>query len=193
MVHVLQPSRRVANAKVRSAQVGGWADTVGVVAKRSELASGAQPNMVTTAALEAPTSSADPSSESSLLAMPGTVSRAMLNTMSIKDRVLKTGVISTKEVAEVLGVSATRSRELVKEVRASRDDKAALPGLTGVPYTALVDALYQRRTNDSFTQAQKLEKALGLRKRTRQLHVVSNDESIEEGAGPSTGESKVAQ
>jgi len=183
----LKETRARANAKVLSARVSGLADTVGVVAKRTGLASGAQPNVQTTAALLAPNTSGDPMSESGLLALPGAhVSRAMWNTMSIKDRVLKSGVISTNEVGEVLGVSATRARELVKEVRTTSNDQPAVPGRTGVPYQSLVDALYERRTNDSFVQAQKLEKALGLRKRggrpqPTQLHVVSSDEVAEEG------------
>jgi len=100
-------------------------------------------------------------------------------------RVLKSGLISTQEVGEVLSVSQTSARELTKEVRTQSDDIPAVPGRSGVPYSALIDALYERRTGESFAQAQKLEKALGLRKRGQrqqptQLHVVTSNDEAEE-------------
>lgn len=100
--------------------------------------------------------------------------------MSLKDRVIKSGVISAQEVAEVLAISPTRARELAKEARIFTSEHPTVAGRSGVAYQALIDALYERRTNESFAQAQKLEKALGLRKRTRQLHVVPTGEAAEE-------------
>ncbi len=95
--------------------------------------------------------------------------------MSLKQRVTESGVISPQEVAEVLGISLSHARNLTKGVEAPAEK---VPGRSGVAYMALIDALYEKRSRDSFAQAQKLETALGVRKKyTRQLHIVSNDES----------------
>jgi hypothetical protein len=53
-----------------------------------------------------------------------------------------------------------------------------------VPYQALIEAPYEKRSKDSFAQAQKLESALGLRRRSRQLEVVEAepDTELEESA-----------
>jgi hypothetical protein len=169
-----------ANARVRSAQVSGLADTMGVVAKRAGFGQSAQSND------SGPRTGMDSDRvpedvESVPVITPGAhISRAMWNTMSLKDRVLKSGIISAQEVAEVLGVSLTRARELVKGVRAPDHEKRAVPGRSGVSYTALVDTLYERRTKESFAQAQKLVTALGLRRRARSLQVVPDDAMSEE-------------
>ena len=89
-------------------------------------------------------------------------------------------MITAQEVAEVLGVGVAHARKLMVGVRASDDGQRAPMGRKGVPYQALVDALYARRSNESFVQAQKLEKALGLRRRNKQLHVVPTEESPNE-------------
>lgn len=177
----LRETKARANAKVRSAQLSGLVDTVGAVTKRTGLTQSSAPESAESGAIEARNANDgaveygafDPAQSGFIPGPSANVSRAMWNTMSIKDRVLKSGVISTQEVAEVLALSATRARELVKEVRASGDEQPAVPGRTGVPYQALIDALYERKTKESFAQAKALEKALGLRKRTRQLHVVA--------------------
>jgi hypothetical protein len=104
----------------------------------------------------------------------------MWNAMSLRDRVLKSEIISTKEAAEALGVSETRARELVKGVRISDGQQRAVKNRTGVPYEALVESLYERRTPEGLAQARKLEAALGLRKRARSLTVVPDDPTQEE-------------
>jgi hypothetical protein len=177
----VREARARANARVRGAQVSGLADTMGVLAKRTGLAKGAQPDEQeahtpddTDRALSSRWSDTPDLSDSGLLQIPSVnVSRAMWNAMTTRDRVLKSGIVSVQEVSEVLSVSMTRARELVKEVHIPDEDKRSVPGRSGVPYTALIDTLYERRSNESFAQAQKLEKALGLRKRTRQLQVVA--------------------
>jgi hypothetical protein len=47
------------------------------------------------------------------------------------------------------------------------------PGHAGVPYTSLIYAVCARCSNERFEQALAAEKALGLRKRTRQVLVIS--------------------
>jgi|GEM_PF-5929203 len=176
----LREVRARTNAQVRSAQVGGLADTFGVVAKRAGLTKGAHPDD------QEPRGSND---EDRALAdtdgaLPETqtarFSRAMWNAMNLRERVVKSGIISAQEVAEVLGVSMTRARELVKGVRTTEGEQRAVKGRTGVPHAALVDTLYHRRTPDSFAQARKLETALGMRKRARSLTVVTDDPSPDE-------------
>ena len=96
----------------------------------------------------------------------------MWQTLSLKERVLKSGIISPQEVAEVLGISLTHARNLTREVKV---DAPAVQGRSGVPFEALIEVLYQKRSKDSFAQAKKLETALGLRKR-KGMHVVPGDE-----------------
>lgn len=168
------------NAQVRSARVSGLADTVSVVTQRTGLTKGAlsseseprtpvdtnrAPQTTNSAPLETP---------------PAHVSRAMWSALSLRERVSKSGIISAQEVAESLGVSATRARELLKGVRIPEGEQRAVKGRTGVPYMALIESLYERRTPEGLTQARKLEAALGLRKRARTLQVVPDDQTAEE-------------
>lgn len=99
---------------------------------------------------------------------PAQMTRAMWQAMKLPDRVTQSGVITAQEIAEVLGISLSHARNLIKET----GKKLAVPGRSGVDFTALIDALYSRRTKDSFEWARKLEKTLGISKRTKQLHVV---------------------
>ena len=164
-----------ANAQIRNAQVGGFADTLGVVAKRAGIGTSVQPVVIEE---RTPTDydRAPEAPESALVPVTtAQTTRAMWNTMNLKDRVVKSGIISAQEVAEVLGVSLTRARELVKGVNTSDSEQRAVQGRSGVSYQALIDTLYERRTKDSFAQAQKLVTALGLRRRSRQLQAVPDD------------------
>jgi hypothetical protein len=180
----IKEAKARANARVRGAQLSGLADTVTVVAKRAGLTQSAptdeppdEPEPHTSDAPERPREPVDsepaPSNSSR-------VSKAMWNTMPLRERVIQSGLISNQEISEVLGVSNTRARELSKEARLFTTDHPTVHGRSGVAYQALIDALYERRSNESFAQAQKLEKALGLRKRDRQLHVVPSEESAVE-------------
>jgi hypothetical protein len=171
----LKEIRAHANARVMGARLGGLADNMSMVAQRAGLGKGAQvedgePRTVD-ADERAPRTrlgvTSDPSDSALLPAPTAQATRAMWNAMSLKDRVLQSGVISASEVSEVLGVSLTRAREILKGVRTPDDEKRAVHGRSGVPYQALIDSLYERKTPDSFAQAQKLEKALGLRRRQR--------------------------
>ena len=156
----------LANADVRSARLSGWKDTVGAMVERGGPA--------TTVLPELPEAYAAEPVERALPAPTTRMTKAMWSAMSLKERVLQSGIISPQEVAEALGISLTRARELTREVRTPEGEQRAVPGRTGVPYQTLIDALYMRRSKDSFAQAQKLESALGLRKKTRQLHAVGD-------------------
>lgn len=179
----IREAKARANARVRTAQLSGFADTAGVVLKRTGLtASSSVPEQMT----DAPANDELAAEVTDAETIPTTstrVSKAIWSAMNLRDRVVTSGVITTQEISEVLGVSSTRARELAKEARTFSTEHPTVAGRSGVGYQALVDALYARRTNDSFAQAQKLEKALGLRKRKQQqppeLHVVPSDE-IEE-------------
>jgi hypothetical protein len=191
----LREARALANARVRSAQLGGIADNVSLVAKRAGFAKDAQledgePRTDTSnnRAPRTPMGDSPEELERALLPAPtAQVTRAMWNSMSLKDRVTQSGIVSAQEVSEVLGVSLTRAREILKGVRASDEEKRTVHGRSGVPYQALIDSLYERKTPDSFTQAQKLEKALGLRRRARTLQAVPDDGGADEGVEESVG------
>jgi hypothetical protein len=159
------------NAKVRQAQLGGLADSACLLMKRAGIAKEAQLDGHDVLPLPETDSEPEPLPEQSadlstsgIFELPGhQVSRAMWNLMSLKQRVQQSGLITVPEVAEVLDVSQPSARELASGVRDG--DQPALPGRNGVGYKALIDALYDHRTNSSLGQAQKLEKALGVRKR----------------------------
>jgi hypothetical protein len=110
--------------------------------------------------------------ESDVPTVPTT--RAVWNTLSLKERVIRSGLISPQEIAEVLGISLTHARNLTREVKA---EAPSVPGRTGVPYQTLIDALYDKRTRESFAQAHKLESVLGGKKR---LQVLANPEDLPE-------------
>jgi hypothetical protein len=160
------------NARVRGARIEGLAANASVVAKRMGLSKdepvdevvGAQESVDDTHVATL----FDPAASGIIEAPSGRVSRAMWNSMSLRERVTKSGLITAQEIAEVLAISVAHARKLAAEVRASDEDVPAVVGRKGVPYQALIDALYTRRTSESFAQAQKLEKALGLRKRVKQ-------------------------
>jgi hypothetical protein len=167
-----------ANAKVRGARISGLADNANVIMQRAGMANSA-PGEEANEAPELPLERTFDGNESGILPSPSAqVSRAMWNSMSLRERVTKSALITPQEVAEVLGISPAHARKLTADVRASEDDQRAVPGRKGIAYQALIDTLYERRTTESFAQAQKLEKALGLRKRTRQLHVVAAPDDV---------------
>lgn len=187
----IKEAKARANARVRGAQLSGLADNASVVLKRAGIAKDEQPDIMAAAhetpVLDVPTLATERTGEpfdpamSGIIAAPtAKVSKAIWSSLPLKERVLESGVITAQEVAEVLGISVAHARKLTAEVRVSDEDKRAPMGRKGVPYQALVDALYERRSNESFAQAQKLEKALGLRKRSKQLHVVPSEDTSEE-------------
>lgn len=143
------------NAKVRSARMQGFQDNLRAVTGQAE---------ETVQALPAP--ERKPRAVEADESVPGLPStKAMWNTLSVKERVVKGGVISVQEIAEVLSISLSHARNLAKEVKA---EPPHVPGRTGVSYEALIEALYEKRSKDSFAQAQKLESALGMRKKRLQ-------------------------
>jgi hypothetical protein len=175
----LREVRARANAQVRSARVGGLADTLGVVRQRTGLAKGAQPAGDEPRGL-------DGANRAPEVRDTAHYTRTIWNALPLKDRVLKSEIISAQELSEALAISATRARELMKGVRSAGDEQRAVKGRTGVLYTALIESLYERRTPEGAAQARKLETALGVRKRARPLTVVTDDattdESTEESA-----------
>ena len=169
----LKEARASANARVRTAQVTGLADRVGAVAKRAGLVksvqvSGDEPR------------GADDTNRAPQEPDTAHYTRAIWNALPLKERVLKSEIISAQEVAEALGISPTRARELMKGVRTPDSDGRAVKNRTGVLYVALIESLYERRTTEGTAQAKKLEAALGLRKRARSLTVVPDDPTADE-------------
>jgi hypothetical protein len=178
----IREAKARANARVRGAQIEGLASNASVVAKRIGLSKDEpEAHTIDTSAdtidtpphaieLTADVSSHlfDPAASGIIEAPNGRASRAMWNSMSLRERVTRSGLITAQEIAEVLAISQAHARKLMAEIRASESDQPAVPGRKGVPYQTLIDALYTRRTSESFAQAQKLEKALGLRRRQRQ-------------------------
>jgi hypothetical protein len=169
----LREVRARTNAQVRSAQVGGLADTFGVVAKHAGLTRGAQSE-------DGEPRGQDEANRAAQVQDTAHYTRAMWNALPLKDRVLKSEIISAQEASEVLGVKPTRARELMKGVRTADTEGRAVKNRTGVLYMALVESLYDRRTPEGAAQARKLETALGLRRRARSLQVVTDDASAEE-------------
>lgn len=100
------------------------------------------------------------------------MTRTLWNAMPIKDRVLQSGLITPQEVADVLDISLSHARNLTKEVDSG---KQTVDGRSGFAYTDLIDALYARRSKDSFSWARKLETTFATRKR-RTLSVVPTEE-----------------
>lgn len=175
----LKETKARMNAQVRSAQISGLADNASVVLKRAGLSKDEPVDGLEQTFSDEPpdvpqitevrsVDHFDPAMSGIIAAPTAKVSRAIWSSLPLKERVLESGVINAHEIAEVLAISAAHARRLLAEVRASDDEPRAPMGRKGVPYQALIDALYTKRTNESFAQAQKLEKALGLRKRVRQ-------------------------
>ena len=179
----VQEVKARANAKVRQAQVSGMADTAGVLAKRMGIqVAAATP---TEPALDEPPDD-DPDPEppdddgpitdrrlSRLEApSPTKMSRAMWNAMPLPERVAQSGVIVASEVAEVLGVSPSYARDLVREARDLEDDPPTPTSRKGVTPSALIQALYGRKTATSLKQAKTLESALKQRKKSKAADVI---------------------
>jgi hypothetical protein len=168
----IREAKARANARVRGAQIEGLTANASVLMKRTGIAKDEPVDEAETVEMPAIQLTAeprfDPAASGIIEAPNGRASRAMWNSMSLRERVNRSGLITAQEIAEVLAISQAHARKLMAEIRASESDQPAVPGRKGVPYQALIDALYTRRTSESFAQAQKLEKALGLRRRQRQ-------------------------
>jgi hypothetical protein len=172
-----------ANATILAARLKGLADNVGTVAKRAGLAKETPAEVPDLP--DVPEASAAPSFDpgaSGILPIvtPAKMNKKLWDALPLKERVLQSGIISPQETAEVLGVKLTRGRELVGEAKTK--ETPVVPGRTGAAYQALIDSLYAKHTPDGLTHAQKLEKALGLRRRTRQLHVVEPEPGLLEAS-----------
>jgi hypothetical protein len=137
----LRKARVDANAQVRNARVDGLAGTASVLAKRAGVtlpsAPSAPPDDLEVR-IEQP-------SERVLPAPNARMTKAMWSAMSLKERVLESGLLTPQEVAEVLAISPAHARRLVKEVR-TPDEETRVAGRTGVAYQALIDALYTSPT-----------------------------------------------
>jgi len=159
----------VAKNKIRGAQLGGWKEALGAVTGRAEVP---LPDAYDARTDELPMRA--PTNEPSAPKQQGQpMTKRMWDAVTFKTRVLQSGLITAAETAEVLGVGPSQARKVIKEVRDSVGEEARIPGRTGVPYQALIDALYARKTTDGVAQAKKLERALGLNK-TRALHAVTD-------------------
>lgn len=93
------------------------------------------------------------------------MTKAMWAAMKLSERVLQSGVITAQEVADIVGISVSHARNLLKEVPSGLQRVEGRR--SGVSYSDLIDLLYGRRTKDSFAWARRLETALGVRKHPR--------------------------
>jgi hypothetical protein len=162
-----------AKAQKRTAQVVGWTNTVRAVSQRTGNTKGAQP-------ADDEVRAVNDTNRASQSAATAHMTRAMWNALPLKERVLRSEIISTAETAEALGISQTRARDLMKGVRTPDDEQRAVKGRSGVLYTALLESLHAGRSVEAATHARNLEAALGLRKRQRSLTVVPDTEVQEE-------------
>jgi hypothetical protein len=161
----IREARAKANARVMGARLKGVVETVSAVTARDEPAQ-------LPAGVEVVESDDQP-------ATPAKMTRALWQALKLPERVVQSGVITPQEVAEILEISPSHARNLTKEVESG---KQTVQGRSGVSHMDLIDALYDRRSKDSFAWARKLESTLGVRKRVRQLQAVPNDEFTEEVA-----------
>ncbi len=170
----IKEARARANAKVREVRLKGAFETLQAVTNR-------QPDDVLAPSeiVEANPPPDDDPLPPTPSAPAAKMTRAMWQAMKLPERVLQSGLITPQEVAEVLGISLSHGRNLVKEVETGVQ---RVDGRSGVSYSDLIDALYDRRTKDSYTWARKLESTLGVRKRVRQLQVVPDEELAEVSA-----------
>lgn len=154
-----------ANARVRDVRVKGWAETVSAVTRKVD------------DALELPDRivDADPPYDDPTAASQTKMTRAMWQAMKLPDRVVRSGLITAQEVHEVLGISVSHARNLIKELPTQKVD-----GRSGMSYVELIDSLYASRTKDGSARARKLEMALGVRKRSRQTQVIDEITEIVE-------------
>jgi len=179
----VREAKALANAKVRQAQVSGMADTAGVLAKRIGLQVSAATSEVTPTD-ELPDDDPDPEPPNDdgpatdrrlsrlEASSPTRMSRAMWNAMPLPERVAQSGIIVASEVAEVLSVSPSYARDLVREARVFEDDPPTPTSRKGVTPSALIQALYGRKTATSLKQAKTLESALKQRKKSKAADVI---------------------
>lgn len=165
----ISKARTLANADVRKTQLTSWKGAAATLTGREEVT---LPSVESAQPDELPWLTAEPLPRA-LPVKSTRMTKAMWDVMPLRQRVVESGLISPKELSEVLGIGLTHARNLAKEVRTEDGEKRAVPGRNGVPFQAQIDALYARRSKDSFAQAQKLERALGLKK-TRVLHAVGD-------------------
>lgn len=153
-----------ANARVRDTRLKGWAETVSAVTKKPEEVLALPPMVV----------EADPPGDE--VPAPVTkMTRALWQALKLPDRALQSGVITPQEVAEVLDISVSHARNLIKGVESGTQKVEG--GWSGVSYNDLIAALYDQRNKNSYTWARKLETMLGVRKRVRQIQDVTAEEA----------------
>jgi hypothetical protein len=157
----LREARVKANARVRDVRLRGFVDTVSSMTTRVEETSA-----------DIPPALADEDDPEDTQPRAARMTAAMWKALKLPERVVQSGIITPQEVAEVLDISLSHARNLTKEVESG---KQTVQGRSGVSYMDLIEALYDRRTKDSYTWARKLETTLGVRKRARQLQVVPDD------------------
>jgi len=167
----IREAKAKANARVMGARLKGMVETVSVMVNRPE-------EVPATPIPDEPAVDDEPPTDGPLPAASAKMTRAMWQALKLPERVVQSGVITPQEVAEVLEISLSHARNLMKEVESG---KQTVRGRSGAPYLDLIDALYDRRTKDSYTWARNLESVLGVRKRGRQLQVTPTEELVEEG------------
>ncbi len=182
----IRQARAKANASVLAVRLQGIKETIVAVANRAEEVAededavlAAEVNEADEAALPPEMSPDDPAPS----VAPAKITRAMWQAIKLPERVAQSGIITPQEVADTLGISLSHARNLTKEVESGTQK---VDGRSGVSYNNLIDALYHRRSKDSFTWARKLETTLGVRKRERSLHLVVDDALDESISGGDT-------
>jgi hypothetical protein len=112
---------------------------------------------------------------SGIIPLPTKMTRTLWNAMPLKERVNQSGLITPQEIADILGISLSHARNLVKGF-----EKQTVQGRSGYPYQELIDSIYARRTKDSFDWARKLETTLKPKRRSLQVVPGSSQDSTEE-------------
>jgi hypothetical protein len=163
-----------ANAQVRGTRLKGWAETVSAVTSKADAVEDVYPLYTNANDVK---DSGDTYTSSATTQPSAKLTRAVWQALKLPERVTQSGVMTAQEIADVLGISVAYARNLMKEVES---ETPTVHGRRGVSYNDLIDALYNRRRKDSYGWARKLESTLGVRKRSRPIHVVTIDEVTEE-------------
>jgi hypothetical protein len=152
-----QVARIKAGARVRNARIEGLKENVKTVTSKAE---DGQPLHIGESDVQVP---GDTYTSPVPDPVPAKMTRALWQALKLPERVERSGVITPQEISDVLGISLSHARNLIKEL-----PMKTVEGRRGVLYADLIDSLYERRSAENSARAKRLEIALGIRKRTKQ-------------------------